>query len=54
MVLAAAGCLALSYLLFIHVNPDIARIAGRFGHSLFRGLSVLIPGPSGYGYRSRA
>jgi len=35
MVLAAAGYFALTYFLFFHVDPDKARIAGRFRYSLF-------------------
>jgi hypothetical protein len=46
MVLAAGGYLAFTYFLFVHVDPDRARIAGRFGYSLFTGLYVLILGPS--------
>ena len=46
MALAAAGYFAFTYFLFAHVDPDRARIAGRFGYSLFHGLYVLILGPS--------
>ena len=46
MVLAATGYFAFTYFLFFHVDPDRARIAGRFGYSLFHGLYVLTLGPS--------
>ena len=46
MVLAAAGYFAFTYFLFFHVDPDRARIAGRFRYSLFHGLYLLILGPS--------
>ena len=46
MALAAAGFFAFTTFLFVHVNPDRARIAGRFGYSLFHGLYALILGPS--------
>jgi hypothetical protein len=46
MALAAAGYFAFTYFLFFHVDPDRARIAGRFRYSLFHGLYVLILGPS--------
>jgi hypothetical protein len=46
MVLAAAGYFAFTYFLFVHVDPDRARIAGRFGYSLFHGLYLLILAPS--------
>jgi hypothetical protein len=46
MALAAAGFFAFTYFLFVHVDPDRARIAGRFRYSLFLGLYLLILGPS--------
>jgi len=46
MVLAAAGFFAFTYFLFVHVDPDRARIAGRFGYGLFQGLYLLILVPS--------
>jgi len=46
MVLAAAGFFAFTYFLFFRVDPDQARIAGRFGYGLFHGLYLLILVPS--------
>ena len=46
MVLAAAGFGAFTYFLFVHVDPDRTRIAGRFGYTLFQGLYLLILIPS--------
>ena len=46
MALAVAGFFAFTYFLFVHVDPDRVRIAGRFRYGLFHGLYVLILGPS--------
>lgn len=46
MVLATVGYFAFTYFLLFRVDPDRARIAGRFGYSLFSALYVLILGPS--------
>ena len=46
MALAAAGYFIFTTFLFVHVDPDQARIAGRFGYSLFHALYLLILGPS--------
>jgi hypothetical protein len=46
MALATAGFFAFTSYLLIPVNPDRARIAGRFGYSLFQGLYGMILVPS--------
>ena len=46
MVLAAAGFFAFTYFLFVHIDPDQTRIAGRFSYRLFQGLYLLILIPS--------
>ncbi|MBN1137540.1 MAG: hypothetical protein JXM73_13210 [Anaerolineae bacterium] len=46
MMLAAAGFFAFTYLLFVRVDPDRVRVAGRFGYSLFQVLYLLILIPS--------
>jgi len=46
MLLGAAGFFAFTYFLFFRVDPDQARIAGRFGYGLFQGLYLLILIPS--------
>ncbi len=46
MLLAAAGFFAYSYFLLFCVDPDGARIAGRFGYGLFPLLYLMILVPS--------
>jgi hypothetical protein len=45
MLLAAAGYFAFSYFVFFRVDPERARIAGRFGYRAFHWLyaAILIP-----------
>lgn len=46
MVLAAGGYFAFTFYLYFRIDPEEARIAGRFGFSLFPFLYILILVPS--------